>query len=93
MPARVLAVCFALVGFTGSALVGLIAGNDPSTILIRSIFVMFGCWLVGRLCGAVSMVSVREYLSQHQEDHPMPGDVENTSPSRDDNSDVTVEPA
>lgn len=75
-------------------MVGLLAGNDPFTTLIRAMVVMFVCWLVGRICGAISMVSVREYLHEHQARYPMPGDVNvKTTTQPDDDQELDAEPA
>ncbi len=76
MPARIMAACFGLIGFSATALVGLLAGNDHASIIIRSLLVMMACWVVGRICGAISMVGVREYLTQHESTFPIPDDVD-----------------
>ncbi|MEQ9453278.1 MAG: hypothetical protein RLN76_01630 [Phycisphaeraceae bacterium] len=93
MPDRILAACFGLVGFAAAAAIGMIAGNDPITIITRALIVMFACWFVGRACGAISMIGVREYLDQHNQNNPIPTDIdlEDISPNQDEEQ--TARPA
>lgn len=76
MPARIVAASFGLIGFSATALIGLLAGNDHTNIIIRSLLVMIACWVIGRICGAISMVGVREYLTQYESEFPIPDDVD-----------------
>jgi len=72
IPSRVIAACFALVGFAAAALVGTFMGNPGTTVLWRAILVMAACWLVGRAVGWIAHQAVREHIDNYKENRPIP---------------------
>lgn len=75
MPARVIASCFAIVGFVASCVTGLMAANRAETIIWRAMLVMGACYVVGRLVGHVTQRTLDAHIAQYKLDHPMPGDA------------------
>jgi hypothetical protein len=73
IPSGVIATCFALVCFAAALLVGLFAGNPALTILWRSLLVMLGAWVVGRVVGAVVQSALDEHLKNYRDANPLPG--------------------
>ncbi len=73
IPSRVIATCFALVGFAGSIVVGIAAGNDLTAILLRAMLVMVGCFAIGTVIGAVLQHTIDQHIEQHKRDNPIPG--------------------
>ena len=74
IPSRVIAACFALVGFAAAAIVGAVAGNPMATVLWRGLIVMGACWLIGRLVGLVMTRAVQEHIDTYKRSHPIPDD-------------------
>lgn len=61
-----------LMGFLTALLVGLMAGNPITVILIRAIVAMLICAIIGRMLGAAGEVCVREYVTKYKSDRPQP---------------------
>jgi len=74
IPARVIATCFALACFAGSALVGLYHGNPALSIVISSFLTMIAAYVVGLIVGAVAQRAVDEHVRRHKTNNPLPGD-------------------
>ncbi len=74
IPSRVIATCFALIGFAAAVIVGLAASNSSITILWRALAVMILCWIVGRPIGALTQRSVEAHIAEYKQRHPIPGD-------------------
>jgi hypothetical protein len=74
IPSGVIATCFALVCFAAAVIVGLFAGNSALTVLWRSLLVMLGAWIVGRLAGAVVERALNEKLETYRQANPLPGE-------------------
>lgn len=74
IPARVIATCFALACFAGSAVVGLYHGNPALSIVISSFFAMIAAYIVGLIVGAVAQRAVDEHVRRHKTTNPLPGD-------------------
>jgi len=72
IPARVIATCFALACFAGSAVVGLYHGNPALSIVISSFFTMIAAYVVGLIVGAVAQRAVDEHIRRHKADNPLP---------------------
>lgn len=81
IPARVIATCFALACFAGSALVGLYHGNPALSIVISSFFAMIAAYLVGLIVGAVAQHAVDDHVRRHKANHPLPGDEAELDPT------------
>ena len=73
---RLIATAFALVAFAGALFVGLRAGNPIVTILTRSLTIMVGCYVVGRLAGVFADQMLRSQLTTYRTNHPLGGDAE-----------------
>ena len=72
MPARVIAACFALTGFTGAVLIGVLAENPAFTILLRALGVMIGALLIGRIIGSIAQRTVLDTIARYKDEHPIP---------------------
>jgi ABC-type nickel/cobalt efflux system permease component RcnA len=79
IPSGVIATCFALVCFAAAIIVGLAAGNDALTVLWRSLLIMLGAWLIGRVVGAVAQRALDEHLETYRQQHPLPSEQQNES--------------
>ena len=75
IPAKVIASCFALVGFAIAALIGLAVGNTFTTVLGRATIIMLICWAVGRIVGGVLQRTVVDHIEKYKKDHPIPGAI------------------
>ena len=69
---RVIASCFGLAAFAGTALVGLIAGKPPHRTLIDALIVTCAAFVIGHALGALMLAAVREHLDQYRRQHPIP---------------------
>jgi len=72
IPARVIAACFALVGFAAAIAVGLAAHNSAITVIWKAIVVMMACYVVGRVIGAVAQRAVQQDIDRFKQAHPFP---------------------
>lgn len=72
IPMRLVSGLLGLMGFSTSIVIGMIAGNPASVILIRAMIAMFFCAIVGRLLGAIGEVCVREFVVKYKSDRPQP---------------------
>jgi len=93
IPSGVIATCFALVCFAGAVIVGLAAGNPALTILWRSLLVMLGAWLIGRVVGAIAQRAVDEHVEQYRRQHPLPGEEQAEASSEDTNESPATDEA
>ncbi len=75
IPARVIATCFALIGFAAASVVGVAAGNPTSTVLLRATVVMLLIWGVGRVIGAMLQRTIEDHIRRYKHDHPIPDDA------------------
>lgn len=71
IPARVIAACFALVGFASAAVAGVAVQNSATTILLRATVVMLLCWVVGRVAGAIAQQAIDEHITGYEDQHPV----------------------
>ncbi len=69
---RVISTAFGLAGFAVAVLAGLVAGNEPSTVLVRAILALFVCNLLGMAIGAVADVVIRDHVDRYMADNPIP---------------------
>jgi len=74
IPAKVIATCFALIGFAAAIVVGVAADNDALTILWRALIVMLVAWPIGRLFGGVAQRACDESILAHKQKYPIPRD-------------------
>lgn len=74
IPAKVIATCFALIGFAGAVVVGWAADNEPTTVLWRALIVMVVAWPIGRFIGGVALRVCEESIEAHKKLHPIPGE-------------------
>lgn len=93
IPSRVIAACFALVGFAAAVIVGAVAGNPMATVLWRGLLVMGACWLIGWLVGLVATRVVQEHIDAYKQKHPIPDDTAPADQADADATDVDVEEA
>ncbi len=69
---QVIATASALSAFSVALLSGAAAGNEPSTVLMTGLAVLFGGYLVGLAIGAVGARAVDEHIAQYAEANPTP---------------------
>lgn len=74
IPARVIASCFALIGFAAALVVGVAAGNETETVLWRGTVAMAVCWFVGRFIGGIAQQTTEESIEQYKKAHPIEDD-------------------
>jgi len=72
MSTRLVSGVLGLMGFMMALVVGLIAGNPTTVILIRAIVAMLICSVIGRILGLAGEVCVREFVSRYKSDRPQP---------------------
>ncbi len=72
---RVIASCFAIVGFVAALVIGFAADLSADAILWRAMVVMVICWPVGRLLGALAQHAVEENINEYKRSHPIPRDA------------------
>lgn len=65
-PAKVIAACAGLTGFTVAILAGLAANNTADVILGRSVLALFVCYVVGAVIGGVMDKAVSEGIADYQ---------------------------
>ena len=92
IPSRVIATCFALIGFATAAIIGLIVGNSVTTIIWRAICVMLICYGIGRLVGWVAQRTVDDHIRRVMDANPIPDDLvdEISDQSKTDNAGQTA---
>jgi len=66
LPAKLIAACAGLTGFTVAILAGLAANNTADVILGRSVLAMFVCYVVGGVIGGVMDKAVSEGIADYQ---------------------------
>jgi hypothetical protein len=71
-PARIIAGCFALCGFAVAVFASLGVGATVETILLRSIFGLVVCYIVGAIIGAVGERCIREGFETFAASHRAP---------------------
>lgn len=71
---RVIATCFALTSFAAALIVGIMAENPLQTILLRALFTMIVCYVIGLIIGLVAQSTVKKHIEQHKLDYPIPGE-------------------
>ena len=71
MPQQI-AVAFALSAFAVSIAVGLINAVPSTTVLLRSIVVLFVSATIGRVLGRVALVAMNEHLTTTTKNNPIP---------------------
>ena len=57
LPSR-LAACLALAGFSVAVVCGMVAANEPLTIVFRAMLAMIGCWFLAWFAGGVIVHAV-----------------------------------
>lgn len=76
IPARVIAMSFALICFAATIVVGVANRNDWVSILSSAMLVCVIAWILGSLLGMLILRSVNEQIDRHREDHPEPDESE-----------------
>jgi len=72
MSAGAIGALFALAAFVVAIVAGLYSHNSASTILVRSLLVMVGCYPVGLVIGLVSQWVIDAHVKQFVESNPVP---------------------
>ena len=75
IPSKVIATCFALIGFSAAILVGSVSGNSTGTVLFRAMMVMLVGYPIGRLVGLVAQRTIEESIASYRTDHPIPDEL------------------
>ena len=57
LPSR-LAACLALIGFSVAVVCGMVAANDPLTVIFRAMLAMIACWFLAWFAGGVIVHAV-----------------------------------
>lgn len=89
-----IATCFAFIGFAAALIVGVAAELTTEAILWRALLVMFPCWWIGRLVGALAVHTVETQVREYKLARPIPLDYEMSSGVDvldDENEEPTVE--
>jgi len=71
-PVRAVAGSFALCGFTIAMIAGWGAGNSIDVIVIRALFSLFFCLLIGLFTGYFCLSAVGDYLKSYMSARPVP---------------------
>jgi len=71
MPTRLIASSIALIAFAAAVLAGVVADNAASTIMLRAIVAMIGCYFAGLLIAHVGHCAVAEHIEQYKQAHPI----------------------
>ncbi len=74
-----IATCFALIGFAAALWVGYLAGNTMQVILLRALFTMFVCLVVGLGVGTIAERVLETEIIAYKEKYPIPGDEDATA--------------
>jgi len=74
---KVIATCFALIGFAGCLLVGAVAGNSTVTILYRSLVGFVICYILGGIVAHVGQRAVRQSIEQYKQENPIADEYTN----------------
>ncbi|MEM7626425.1 MAG: hypothetical protein AAF333_12585 [Planctomycetota bacterium] len=69
---RVIATCFALTSFASALFVGAAAGNPFNTVLLRAVFIMVGCYVVGLVIGGIAQYTVDRHIETYKRENPIP---------------------
>lgn len=77
------ATCFALTSFAAAVLVGVYAGNDAATVILRAILVMLGCYFVGLIVGAIASRAIEDHITRYKREHPIPQNVQDLQAMQD----------
>ncbi len=56
--------------------VGAYVGNDPTTVILRGVAVMLGCYVVGVIIGSVAQRAIDDHTARHEQEHPVPQTVD-----------------
>jgi len=70
---RVIATCFALTSFAAALIVGIMAENPLLTILLRALFTMIVCYMIGLVIGSIAQNAVQKQIEEHKRNNPIPG--------------------
>ncbi len=55
-------------------MIGIVAGNSATTVIVRSTVVMLVCWVIGFFVGAVAQHIVQDHIDRYKSDHPITSD-------------------
>ena len=84
IPSRIIASCFALVGFAAAAVVGIAVGNSAVTIIGRATLVMLASYVIGRAVGAIAQHTIDDHISRYQQKHPLHEETNDVKEHRED---------
>ncbi len=72
MSASAIGALFALAAFVVAIIAGLYSHNSASTILVRGLLVMAGCYPVGLVIGVISQWVIDAHVKEFVESNPVP---------------------
>lgn len=91
IPSRVIATSFALISFASALFVGTAAGNPLGTVLLRGLFVMVVCYVVGLIVGGVAQHVIDRHVDHYKNDHPIPDPYADEPPAQQGGGGVSVD--
>ena len=66
-PSNVIAACFALAAFTVAVVAGMAGGNSASSVLVRALIAMIGCYPVGLIIGLICARVMADHIQTHSD--------------------------
>ena len=72
MPTKVIAASFALIAFALAIVLGVVAGNSPTTSIWRALVAMVVCYFLGQMIGYAGRKAMTEHVERYKLEHPIP---------------------
>ena len=78
-PAKVIAACSGLAGFSIAILAGLAVNNPTDVILLRAVAALFICYVAGGIIGALMDRAVTDAVTDYKTERPLPSETQPTA--------------
>ena len=66
-PSSVIAGCFALAAFAVAVVAGMAGGNSATSILVRALIAMIGCYPIGLIIGLICARVMADQVQAHRD--------------------------
>ncbi len=66
-PSNVIAACFALAAFAVAVVAGIAGGNPATSILVRALIAMIGCYPAGLIIGLICARVMTDHIQAHRD--------------------------
>ncbi len=66
-PSNVIAGCFALAAFAVAVVAGMAGGNPATSILVRALIAMIGCYPIGLIIGLICARVMADQIEAHRD--------------------------